>query len=457
MFALAIAVFTISSVFCGLAMNVPQMVAARILQGIGAAMMMPVGRLTVIRTFSKGGTAASNEFRHHPRADRAVAWPDGRRLDRPLVVVAGDFLLVNIPAGIVALWLIHRYMPDYYGDASRPLDVIGLVLFGAGTAVLSWLLEIFGEHEIDISVEAALLLLALSLLAAYWRHARQTPYPLLQLALFKVRTFRVSVIGGFITRLGVGGLPFLTPLLFQIGLGLPAWQSGMPTMPTAAAAMGMKFISTRVLGLFGYRKVLIVNTVLIGLTICLYALVTAHTSLAAIIAIGLALGFFNSLQFSSMNSMAYADIETSEFSMASTIASSFQQISMSFGLACGSGGSMVSWRSAAVRSPRGHHGATSRFRDLGRVDHRLLTVLLDATRQGWRERQPCDTGSGMTPPAPVGLPLATRSPSFPLRSAVLVWHPPSNLRTPNLARFMPQCAQTFSPLRPARRRRSRLR
>jgi hypothetical protein len=124
--------------------------------------------------------------------------------------------------------------------------------------VLSWLLEIFGEHEIDIAVEAALLLLALTLLAAYWRHARQTPYPLLQLALFKVRAFRVAVIGGFITRLGVGGLPFLTPLLFQIGLGLPAWQSGMLMMPTAAA-MGMKLISTRVLGLFGFRRVLIVN------------------------------------------------------------------------------------------------------------------------------------------------------------------------------------------------------
>ena len=279
--------------------------------------------------------------------------------------------------------LMHRYMPDYYGDTSRPLDVIGLALFGAGTALLSWLLEIFGEHEINIAVEAALLLLALTLLAAYWHHARQTPYPLLQLALFKVRTFRVSVIGGFITRLGVGGLPFLTPLLFQIGLGLPAWQSGMLMMPTAAAAMAMKFISTRVLGHFGYRKVLIVNTVLIGLTICLYALVTAHTWLVAIIAIGLALGFFNSLQFSSMNSMAYADIETNESSMASTIASSFQQISMSFGLACGSlVAAWVSWSSAAVRSPRGHHGAASRFRDLGRVDHRLLAVLLDARAPG---------------------------------------------------------------------------
>jgi EmrB/QacA subfamily drug resistance transporter len=334
-FAIAIAVFTISSVFCGLAMNLPQMVAARILQGMGAAMMMPVGRLTVIRTFPKAELLQAMNFVIIPALIGPLLGP----------TVGGlivhwfswrEIFFVNVPAGVVALWLIHRYMPDYYGDASHPLDVMGLAQFGAGTAVLSWLLEIFGEHETDIAVEAALFLLALTLLGAYWRHARQTPYPLLQLALFKVRTFRVSVIGGFITRLGVGGLPFLTPLLFQIGLGLPAWQSGMLMMPTAAAAMGMKLISTRVLGLFGYRKVLTVNTLMIGITICLYALVTAQTPLAEIIAIGLALGFFNSLQFSSMNSMAYADIETHESSMASTIASSFQQISMSFGLAFGS-------------------------------------------------------------------------------------------------------------------------
>ena len=326
-FALAIAVFTISSIFCGLAMNVPQMVAARILQGIGAAMMMPVGRLTVIRTFPKAELLQAMNFVIIPALIGPLLGP----------TVGGlivhwfswrEIFFVNVPAGVVALWLIHCYMPDYYGDASRPLDVMGLAQFGAGTAVLSWLLEIFGEHEIDIAVEAALLLLALTLLAAYWRHARQTPYALLQLALFKVRTFRVSVIGGFITRLGVGGLPFLTPLLFQIGLGLPAWQSGMLMMPTAAAAMGMKLISTRVLGLFGYRKVLIVNTLMIGRN----GANTAggdHSHWPRF-------GVFNSLQFSSMNSMAYADIETNESSMASTIASSFQQISMSFGLACGS-------------------------------------------------------------------------------------------------------------------------
>lgn len=134
---------------------------------------------------------------------------------------------MNVPVGVIALWLIHQDMPDYFGDASHPLDIIGLALFRTGTALLSWLLEIFGEHQIDIRIEVGLFLLSALLLAAYWRHALKAPYPLLQLALFKARTFRVSVIDGFITRLGIGGLPFLTPFLFQIGLALPAWQSGL--------------------------------------------------------------------------------------------------------------------------------------------------------------------------------------------------------------------------------------
>jgi fucose permease len=151
-----------------------------------------------------------------------------------------------------------------------------------------------------------------------------------------VRTFRISVLGGFVTRLGVGGLPFLLPLLYQLGLGLPAWQSGLLMMPSAAAAMGMKLIAPKVLARFGYRQVLVVNTVCIGLTIGLFALVGRGTPLYVIVGIGLMQGFFNSLQFSSMNTLAYADIAPKDSSMASTISSSFQQLSMSFGLAAGS-------------------------------------------------------------------------------------------------------------------------
>jgi EmrB/QacA subfamily drug resistance transporter len=334
-FGSAVAIFTFSSILCGLALNAPMLVAARILQGIGAAMMMPVGRLAIIRTFPKSELLMAMNFVIIPALIGPLLGPTVGGLIVHWLTWR-DIFFVNVPVGLVALLLAHRHMPDYHGDAPRPLDVVGLVLFGSGTALLSWLLEIFGEHHLDVTSAAVLLLLSISLLAAYGLHARQTPYPLLRLALFRVRTFRVSVIGGFITRLGVGGLPFLLPLLYQLGLGMPAWQSGLLMMPAAAAAMGMKIISSRVLARYGYRQVLIVNTVMIGVIVGIFSLVIPATPILLIVLLGLAFGFFNSLQFTSMNSMAYADINTPDSSMASTIASSLQQMSMSFGLACGS-------------------------------------------------------------------------------------------------------------------------
>ncbi|WP_025916985.1 DHA2 family efflux MFS transporter permease subunit [Herminiimonas sp. CN] len=334
-FSSAVAVFTASSMLCGLALNVPMLVAARILQGIGAAMMMPVGRLAIVRTFPKSQLLSAMNFVVIPALIGPLLGPTVGGLIVHWLSWR-EIFFVNVPVGLAAQFLIHRYMPDYRGAIARPLDLIGLVLFGSGTALLSWLLEIFGEHTIDATSTAILLLLAVSLLAAYAWHASQMRYPLLRLQLFQVRTFRVSVLGGFITRLGLGGLPFLLPLLYQLGLGLPAWQSGLLMMPTAAAAMGMKLISARVLGRFGYRRVLIVNTVMIGCTICLFALIDAASPLAMIVLLGLAQGFFNSLQFSSINSMVYADINSADSSMASTLASALQQMSMSFGLAFGS-------------------------------------------------------------------------------------------------------------------------
>jgi len=334
-FSAAVAIFTISSVLCGLALNVPMLVATRILQGMGAAMMMPVGRLTIIRTFPKSELLVAMNFVIIPALIGPLLGPTVGGLIVHWLPWRTIFF-VNVPVGLAAQWLIHRHMPDYRGETSRPLDVIGLVLFSAGAALLSWLLEIFGEHKIDVTSAAILLLLALSLLAAYVWHARHTRYPILRLSLFRVRTFRVSVVGGFITRLGIGGLPFLLPLLYQLGLGLPAWQSGLLMMPAVAAAMGMKFFSAPILKRLGYRRVLTINTVMIGVTISLFSGVAPGTPIFVIVLLGLAQGFFNSLQFSSMNSMAYSDIKTADSSMASTIASSLQQMSMSFGLACGS-------------------------------------------------------------------------------------------------------------------------
>lgn len=360
----AVLLFTIASVLCGLAVNVPMLVAARILQGLGAAMMMPVGRLAIIRTFSKSELLGAMNFVIIPALIGPLLGPTVGGLIVHWFTWR-EIFFVNLPVGVLALWLIHKHMPDYKGDRKRPLDVIGLVLFGSGAALLSWLLEVFGEHRLDITSEAVLLVLSLSLLGAYGWHATQVPFPLLKLALFRVRTFRVSVVGGFITRLGIGGLPFLLPLMYQVGMGMPAWQSGLLMMPAALGAMGMKLVAGRLLKQLGYRQVLTINTVLIGLTIGLFSLVDIGTPVWAIVLLGLAQGLFNSLQFSSMNTMAYADVDAADSSMASTIASSMQQMSMSFGLAFGT--LVVGWY-------LGDMAQSDRIAVMHALDHAFLTM-----------------------------------------------------------------------------------
>lgn len=334
-FITALVLFTLSSVMCGLAVNADMLIAARVPQGISAAMMMPVGRIAIVRTFPKGELLRAMNFVIIPAllgpllgptiGGLIVHWLSWR-----------DIFFINVPVGLVALWFAWRHMPDYRAAESRPLDVQGFILFGSGTALLSWLLEVFGEHQLSLGTAGLLLVTSLVLLAGYAWHALRDPHPLLRLSLLRTRTFRVSVMGGFVTRLGIGGMPFLLPLLYQLGLGMPAWQSGLLMMPAAAAAMGMKVISASLLRHFGYRRVLVANTVLIAATIAGYALVGPDTPIWAIVALGLVMGLFNSLQFSSMNSMAYADIADQETAMASTFASTMQQLSMSFGLACGS-------------------------------------------------------------------------------------------------------------------------
>jgi EmrB/QacA subfamily drug resistance transporter len=334
-FLFAIGLFTVSSILCGIAPNASMLIAARVPQGVAAAMMMPVGRSVVVRTFPKAELLRVMNFVIIPGLIGPLLGPTIGGLIVHWLSWR-DIFFVNVPVGLAALWFGHKFMPDYRTDTPQPLDIVGFVLFGTGVALLSWLLEIFGEHNLPALQMGILLILSLVLLAAYGWHATQAPFPLLRLDLFKVRTFRVAVLGGFVTRLGIGGMPFLLPLLFQLGLGFPAWESGLLMMPAAAAAMFMKVLASPLLRRFGYRQVLVVNTVFIACGIACYALIGANAPVWAIVTIGLALGLFNSLQFSSMNTMAYADIEPVDASMASTVASTLQQMSLSFGLATAS-------------------------------------------------------------------------------------------------------------------------
>jgi MFS family permease len=174
------------------------------------------------------------------------------------------------------------------------------------------------------------------LLAAYAWHSRGRAHPLLHLRLLRERTFRISVLGGFVTRLGFGGMPFLLPLLYQLGLGFAPWQAGLLTMPQALAAMGMKLISRPVLKWFGHRNILLGNTVLLGLTMMCFTQIERDSPVPLILALSFAQGFFASLQFTAMNSLVYADVDDRDASKAGSIASTAQQLSLSFGVAIGS-------------------------------------------------------------------------------------------------------------------------
>jgi EmrB/QacA subfamily drug resistance transporter len=334
-FSSAIGLFTLGSLLCGLSNDLHLLVACRVLQGMGGALMVPVGRLTVVRTFPKAELVRAMSFVAIPSLIGPMLGP----LTGGVIVSYLNWrsiFFVNLPMGVAGVYLVRRYLPDYSSPKVGKLDVTGMVLFGCGIALLSYVLEVFGEHRLSTREIVGLLLLSLCLLAGYWHHSRLRKRPLLQLALFRVRTFRIAVTGGFITRLGAGGMPFLLPLLYQVGLGHSPITSGLLIMPQSVAAMSLKMTMPKILTRFGYRRVLLSNTVFIGLVIALFAIVDARTPLYIIVAEAFAFGFFSSLQFTSMNTLVFSDVSDVETSSASTIASTLQQMSMSFGVATAS-------------------------------------------------------------------------------------------------------------------------
>jgi EmrB/QacA subfamily drug resistance transporter len=334
-FGAAIGIFTLGSVLCGISSDLHVLVACRILQGCGGALMVPVGRLTMVHAFPKSELVRAMSF---------VAIPG---LIGPLIgplaggLIVGFFhwrliFFVNLPIGLLGLFFVYRHLPDFRAEHTDPLDWVGLALFGSGVALLSYVLEIFGEHTLTKGQIGALLVVASALLLGYGLHANRVLHPLLRLGLFRIRTLRVSVSGSFVTRLGVGGMPFLLPLLYQVGLGYSPIESGLLILPQSAAAVGLKALMPSILARFSYRRVLLANTILLGLLIGVFATVGPQTSVLVIGLQALAFGFLSSLQFTSMNTLAYADIQDADTSMASTIASTMQQMSMSFGVAAAS-------------------------------------------------------------------------------------------------------------------------
>lgn len=334
-FASAIGIFTLGSFLCGISSNIHVLVACRILQGFGGAMMVPVGRLTMVRTFAKSELIRAMSFVAIPALIGPMLGPFAGGL------IVGHFhwrviFFINLPVGLLGLYMVRRYLPDYREEHSHPLDTIGLILFGSGIALLSYVLEVFGEHTLSGRAILALLAISAVLIASYGLRATHNQFPLLRLGLFRIRTFRAAVSGSYFTRLGIGGIPFLLPLLYQVGLGFTPIQSGLLMMPQAMTAMSLKATMPVILKRFGYRGVLISNTVVLGLLIALLATIGPRTPVWLIVAQSFVFGFFTSLQYTSMNTLAYTDVTDEQTSSASTIASTMQQMSISFGVATAS-------------------------------------------------------------------------------------------------------------------------
>jgi EmrB/QacA subfamily drug resistance transporter len=334
-FSSAIGIFTLGSLLCGLSSNLHVLVGCRILQGCGGAMMVPVGRLTMVHAFAKSELVRAMSFVAIP----ALIGPMVGPLAGGLIVGLFHWrviFFVNVPIGLLGLFLVYRHLPDFRAEQTARLDWVGLVLFGSGVGLLSYVLEIFGTHTLSGEEVCALLALATALLLIYVWHATRASHPLLRLALFRIRTLRVAVSGSFVTRLGIGGMPFLLPLLYQVGLGYSPIESGLLILPQSIAAISLKTTMPRILARLGYRRVLLANTILLGLLIGLFATVGLRTPAFVICLQALTFGFLSSLQFTSMNTLVYADVGEADASMASTIASTMQQMSMSFGVASAS-------------------------------------------------------------------------------------------------------------------------
>lgn len=333
-FRAAIVVFTLGSAACGFAQGLPDFVLARIVQGMGGAMMVPVGRLVILRTVPKAELIS------------ALAWLTIPALMGPVIgPPLGGFITtffswrwifwINIPIGILGIVLATYFIANFREKEVPPLDLKGFMISGIGLSGLAFGFTTIGQGLFHPALVAGLLIAGAIGCWLYVRHARATPSPLIDLKLLKVDTFYASVVGGFLYRIGVGATPFLLPLLLQLGFGLTPFQSGMLTFATALGAIAMKTTAAPILRRFGFKQVLVVNAFLSAAFIAATALFTETTPHAVILTVLLIGGFFKSLQFTSINSLAYADIEPRAMSRATSFASVAQQLSMSAGVAAG--------------------------------------------------------------------------------------------------------------------------
>jgi EmrB/QacA subfamily drug resistance transporter len=333
-FRTAIGVFVLGSIGCAASHSLEQFVLARIVQGVGGAMMTPVGRLILVRSIDKQLLVNAMSLVTIPALIGPICGP-------PLGGFITTFaswhwiFLINVPIGLVGIALVSRFIPNVYAEQRDPFDAIGFVLSGVAIAGLAFGLSALGLEFLPTKIVAALIAAGTVSAVAYVIHARRTPAPILDLSLLQLPTFRASIFGGFLFRLGIGALPFLLPLLLQVGFKLTPFQSGLITFTAALGAMFMKAAVASVLRRFGYRNVLVYNALISSAFLAACATFVQGMPFAAMVAILLSGGFFRSLQFTSINTIAYAEIEPAKMSRATAMVAAAQQLSLSTGVAVG--------------------------------------------------------------------------------------------------------------------------
>lgn len=333
-FRIAVIVFTLGSLCCGVSTSLEQLIASRILQAIGGSMMVPVGRLAILYAYPKDKLLKVINFMTIPALVGPVLGP-----------TVGGFLVqyaswhwiffINIPIGLMIFWFAGKAFPNFTNSVKR-LDVIGLLLFSGGLSLLTLMLELSSSSIIGWKWAVGILIIATIFGVIYVHRAKRIDYPLIDLKLFEIRTLRIGLLANIATRLGIGGLPLLIPLMLQVGYGYSASVSGMIMIPFALANLLGKSFVIPVVQRFGYKRTLLFNTVLLGTLITSYYFLRASTPLYVFVLMLIVHGMVNSIQFTSMNTLALADLDKDTSSEGNSVLAVTQQLAISFGISVAS-------------------------------------------------------------------------------------------------------------------------
>lgn len=333
-FSLALAIFTLASVFCGLATSVDSFVAMRILQGVGGALMVPVGRLAVLRTTPKHQLIT---------AIATLTWP---ALVAPIIGPAlGGFItsyaswrwifFINVPLGLVAIVLALRIIPDIRETERRPFDLPGFLATALAMVCLVYAMEMLGSTASQTVQTVALLLTGALAFAFALRHFRRAPWPMIRLDSLKIATFRITMYGGSLFRASISAVPFLLPLLFQVGFGLDPFHAGLLVLAVFVGNLTIKPATTPLIRWLGFRKLLLINGSLNVLALLACALLTPQTPVWLTLLILYLGGVFRSIQFTGISTLAFADVASPQMSYANTLFSTATQLATGLGITLG--------------------------------------------------------------------------------------------------------------------------